>query len=155
MGWRTFGFLGFKVWGRWVMGISYYLKVYAATLCAFLAVDFVWLAFVARGFYRKHLGFLLTDQPNWTAAAVFYLLFVAGLVVFVVLPAVQANSLRYAIGYGAFFGLVAYATYDLTNHATVKNWPWLVTVVDLCWGGVLSATVSSLGFLAGRGLTSP
>ena len=130
----------------------YYLKVYAATVVAFLAIDFVWLAFVARGFYRKHLGFLLTDQPNWYAAGIFYLLFVAGIVVFAIAPALQAGSLRNALLLGGFFGLVTYATYDLTNHATVKNWPWIVTVVDLCWGAVLSASVCCIGYLAGRWL---
>lgn len=130
--------------------MAYYLKIYLISLFGFLAVDFVWLAFVARGFYRKHLGFLLADQPNWAAAACFYLLFVAGMVVFVVVPSLQAASLRKALFLGAFFGLVTYATYDLTNHATVKNWPWVVTVVDLCWGTVLAATVCGIGYLAGR-----
>jgi len=130
----------------------YYLKIYLISLLGFLAIDFVWLAFVARGFYRKHLGFLLTDQPNWTAAVCFYLLFVAGIVVFVVAPSLQATSIRKALLLGAFFGLVTYATYDLTNHATVKNWPWIVTVVDLCWGAALAAVVSSTGYLAGRWL---
>jgi uncharacterized membrane protein len=132
--------------------MPYYLKVYAATLVGFLAIDFLWLAIVARGFYRKHLGFLLADQPNWWAAIAFYLLFVVGLVVFAVAPALQAGSLRRALLLGGFFGLVTYATYDLTNHATVKGWPWIVTVVDLCWGLALSASVSFIGYLAGRWL---
>jgi uncharacterized membrane protein len=75
---------------------------------------------------------------------------VAGMVVFVVAPSLQAASLRKAFLLGAFFGLVTYATYDLTNHATVKSWPWIVTIIDLCWGTVLAATVSSIGYLAGR-----
>ena len=93
----------------------YYLKIYLISLAGFLAIDFVWLAFVARGFYRKQLGFLLADQPNWWAAVGFYLLFVAGMVVFVVAPSLQAGSLRKAFLLGGFFGLVTYATYDLTN----------------------------------------
>ena len=132
----------------------YFLKIYAATVVTFLAIDFVWLAFVARRFYRKHLGFLLTDQPNWGVAGIFYLLFVVGIVVFAIAPALQAGSLSKALLLGAFFGLVTYATYDLTNHATVKDWPWIVTVVDLCWGVVLSASVSCIGYLAGRWLTA-
>ena len=127
-----------------------YLKVYLAAVIAFLAIDMVWLAVVARGFYRKHLGFLLADQPNWWAAGIFYLLFIAGLVVFVVMPAVQTGSLRRAVLLGGFFGLVTYATYDLTNHATVKGWPWIVTVVDMIWGTVLAASVSAVAYLAGR-----
>lgn len=131
----------------------YYLELYAATFAGFLVIDFVWLAFVARAFYRRHLGFLLADQPNWWAAVAFYLLFVAGLVVFAVAPALQAGSLGKALFLGGFFGLVTYATYDLTNLATVKNWPWIVTIVDLCWGIVLSTSVSCVGYLAGGWLT--
>ena len=129
-----------------------YLKLYAATFVGFLAIDFIWLAFLARGFYRRQLGFLLADQPNWWAAIAFYLLFVAGVVVFAVAPALQAGSLRVALTLGGFFGLVTYATYDLTNHATVKDWPWIVTVVDLCWGLVLTSAVSCIGYVAGRWL---
>ncbi len=128
----------------------YYLKIYLAAVVAFLAIDMVWLAVVARGFYRKHLGFLLADQPNWWAAGIFYLLFLAGLLVFAVVPSLQAGSLRRAVLLGGLFGLVTYATYDLTNHATVKGWPWIVTVVDMTWGTVLAASVSAVAYLAGR-----
>jgi uncharacterized membrane protein len=127
-----------------------YLKLYVFTLVGFLAIDIVWLAVVARGFYRRQLGFLLSDQPNWWAAISFYLLFVAGLLVFAVVPGLQAGSLRRALLLGGFFGLVTYATYDLTNLATVKNWPWIVTLVDLTWGVVLATSVSCIGYLAGR-----
>ncbi len=130
----------------------YYAKLYAATLIAFFAIDIFWLGLVARGFYRDQLGFILSDQPNWWAAFTFYLLFIAGIVVFVIAPALQEASLRKAMLMGAFFGLVTYATYDLTNHATVKGWPWIVTVVDLCWGAVLTSSVSCIGYLAGRWL---
>jgi uncharacterized membrane protein len=110
------------------------------------------LVVVARGFYRKHPGFLLSEQPNWWAAISFYLLFVAGLLVFVIVPNLQAGSLRRALLLGGFFGVVTYATYDLTNLATVKDWPWLVTLADLAWGAVLCMSVSSIGYLAGRWL---
>ena len=132
----------------------FYLKLYLVCLLSFLAIDFVWLAVVARGFYQKQIGFLLAEHPNWGAAALFYLLFVAGVVVFVVGPAVASGSLPKALLLGAFFGLVTYATYDLTNHATVKNWPWLVTVVDLAWGSTLSMLVGTIGYFAGRWMTS-
>jgi uncharacterized membrane protein len=132
--------------------MAYYLKVYLLTFAGFLAMDMVWLVVVARGFYRERLGFLLSDQPNWWAAISFYLLFVVGLLVFVIVPAVEAGSLRKALLLGAFFGLVTYATYDLTNHATVKNWPWMVTLVDMTWGTVLATAVSCLGYLVGRWL---
>ena len=130
----------------------YYLKLYLSALGVFLAIDMVWLAVVARGFYRRQLGFLLSDQPNWWAAIAFYLLFVAGLLVFAIVPGLEAGSLRKALLLGAFFGLVTYATYDLTNHATVKDWPWMVTLVDMTWGAVLATSVSCLGYLVGNWL---
>ena len=129
--------------------IIYYLKLYAVTLIGFLAIDMVWLTGVARGFYRKQLGFLLSDQPNWWAAISFYMLFVVGLLVFAVVPALEAGSLRRALLLGGFFGLVTYATYDLTNLATVKNWPWMVTLADMAWGTVLATSVSCIGYLVG------
>lgn len=129
-----------------------HLKIYLCALAGFLAIDVVWLAVVARKFYRERLGFLLADAPNWWAAATFYLLFVAGLLVFAILPGLQAGSAWRALLLGAFFGLIAYATYDLTNQATVKNWPLAVTLVDLAWGAVLSACVSGIGYAAGRWL---
>ena len=132
--------------------IAYYLKLYIVTFVGFMAIDMVWLAVVARGFYREKLGFLLSDQPNWWAAISFYLLFVVGLLVFAVVPAVQEGSLRRALLLGGFFGLVTYATYDLTNHATVKNWPWIVTLVDMTWGVVLATSVSFIGYQVGRWL---
>jgi uncharacterized membrane protein len=112
----------------------------------------VWLAVVARGFYRRQLGFLLADQVNWWAAVSFYLLFVAGVLVFAVGPGLQAHSLARAVLLGGFLGLVTYATYDLTNLATVKDWPLIVTLVDMVWGVVLAATVSCVGYLVGAGM---
>lgn len=132
--------------------MGHYLKLYGATLVAFFAIDMLWLGLVARSFYRQHLGFLLSPNVNWVAALLFYLLFIAGILVFVVLPGLKADSLRTTLLYGAFFGLVTYATYDLTNLATVKQWPLIVTVVDLLWGMVLTAAVSTAGFFAGKWL---
>jgi uncharacterized membrane protein len=132
--------------------MAYYLKLYLATLIAFFAVDMVWLGLVARTFYRKYLGFLMASSPNWLAAIVFYMLFVVGILVLAVLPGLEASSLRTTLLRGALFGLVAYATYDLTNLATVKNWPLVVTIVDLIWGTVLSTVVSYAGYVAGKWL---
>jgi uncharacterized membrane protein len=129
----------------------YYLKLYLSAFVVFLAIDMVWLTVVAREFYHKQLGFLQIHFNLWAAFA-FYLLFVAGLLVFVIVPAVEAGSLRKALLLGAFFGLVTYATYDLTNQATVKDWPWILTIVDMTWGAVLATTVSYLGYLIGRWL---
>jgi len=132
----------------------FYLKLYLCTLVGFLAIDAVWLGVVARGFYRRQLESAFTLQPNWWAAIAFYLLFVVGLLVFAVVPGLQAGSFRKVLLLGAFFGLVTYATYDLTNMATIKNWPWIVTVVDMAWGTVLAAAVSSIGYAAGRWLSA-
>lgn len=132
--------------------MAFYIKLYLATLIAFFAIDMVWLGLVARNFYRRHLGFLLRPNPNWAAAIIFYLLFIAGILVFVVLPGLEDGSLTTTVLRAAFFGLVTYATYDLTNLATLKNWPLCVTLADLAWGMFLCIAVSSVGFLVGRQL---
>ena len=132
--------------------MGYYLKLYFATLVAFFAIDLVWLGLVARTFYRKHLGFLMAPQVNWPAALIFYLLFVVGILVFAVLPGLEAGSLKTALLRAALFGLIAYATYDLTNLATLKDWPLIVTAVDLVWGTLLSVAVSCVAYLAGKWL---
>lgn len=132
--------------------MAYYLKLYIATLIAFFAIDMLWLGLVARTFYQRHLGFLMAPHPNWLAAIVFYLLFVVGIVVFVVVPGLKADSLKTTLLLAALFGLITYATYDLTNLATIKNWPVLLTVVDMIWGTVLSVLVSFASFMAGKWL---
>ena len=132
--------------------MAFYIKLYFTTLIAFFAIDMVWLGLVARTFYRKQLGFLLSSNTNWIAAIIFYLLFIAGILVFVVLPGLDDNSLKTTILRAALFGIVTYATYDLTNLATVKDWPLLITIVDLAWGTVLSIAVSCVGFLVGKWL---
>ena len=132
--------------------MAYYTKLYFAVLIAFFAFDMVWLGLVARTFYQKHLGFLLTPTTNWIAAVIFYLLFILGIVVFVVLPGLEDNSLKTTLLRAALFGLITYATYDLTNQATVKDWPLIVTLVDLVWGMVLSTIVSVAGFFVAKWL---
>ena len=132
----------------------FYVKVYLSMLLCFFAVDLIWLGVVARGFYQKQIGFLLRPSPNWTVAILFYLIYLTGILVFVVSPALQAESWRKALFLGAFFGFVTYATYDLTNHATVKGWPWIVSVVDICWGTVLCCTVATCGYLTGKWVAS-
>ena len=132
--------------------MMYYFKLYLATLAVFLAADMVWLVFVARSFYKKYLGYLMAPTVNWTAALIFYLLFIVGILVFVVGPGVKENSLQNTIFRAALFGLVTYATYDLTNLATVNHWPLAVTLVDLAWGTVLSVIVSIAGFFMAKWL---
>jgi uncharacterized membrane protein len=123
------------------------LKLFFIALPVFFAIDMLWLVLIARKFYSAKLGFLMRPDVNWLAAIIFYLLFIAGLTVFVISPAVEKHSFTRALFYGAFFGLVTYATYDLTNLATVKDWPLIVTVVDLAWGMVLSASVAAVTWL--------
>jgi uncharacterized membrane protein len=119
-----------------------FLKSYAVAFIAFIAIDLVWLGFVANDLYKKHLGFIMRPKPEWTAAIIFYLLYLAGLVFFVISPAVEKQSWRYALLAGMFFGLVTYATYDLTNLATLKDWPFIITLIDLIWGTTLGGLVS-------------
>ena len=125
-----------------------FFKLYAVALVTFLVIDLLWLGVVARSFYRAQLGHLLRPDVNWPAAMAFYVLFVAGIVVLVVWPAVEQQSLLRAVALGAFFGLVTYAAYDLTNLATLKGFPVTVAVVDLAWGAVLCATVSAVTYVA-------
>ena len=124
-----------------------FIKLFAIALPVFLALDMVWLGLVAKNFYRDQIGSLMKTDVNWTAAIIFYLIFVAGLVVFVITPAIDKGSWVHALLFGAFFGLVCYATYDLTNLAVAKDWPVLVTIVDLIWGASIAAAVSTATYL--------
>ena len=123
-----------------------FVKLYLVALPVFFAIDMFWLGIVAKDFYRGQIGFLMKNNVNWTAAISFYLLFIIGLVLFVITPAVEKNSWIYALLFGALFGFISYATYDLTNLATLKDWPLLVTIVDLVWGAVLAASVSTVTY---------
>jgi uncharacterized membrane protein len=124
-----------------------FIKLFIIALPAFLLIDMAWLILVARKFYNEKLGFLMRPDVNFIAASVFYLIFIAGLISFVIAPAVEKHSWTHALLYGIFFGLVTYATYDLTNLATLKDWPLIVTVVDLVWGMVVAGSVSLLTYL--------
>ncbi len=122
-------------------GMKYYIKLYLVALSVFLLVDLIWIGGVARTFYQTHLGFILASSPNWPAAVIFYLIFVAGLLYFAVIPGAKDRSLNKALERACVFGIVTYGTYDLTNLALIEGWPVLVTVVDMIWGGTLSVTV--------------
>ncbi|MEN6448363.1 MAG: DUF2177 family protein [Syntrophaceae bacterium] len=126
--------------------------LYLMTIPIFFAIDMIWLGFLARGFYRENLGHLMRPDVNWFAAVVFYLLYIAGIMIFAIIPSLEKNSLRQAALLGGLFGFFAYATYDLTNLATMKGWPLNVVVVDIIWGVVLTASVASASFLIGRWL---
>ncbi len=123
---------------------------YLATLVVFSIVDTLWLGVVARGFYRAELGDLLAPEVRLWAAVLFYLVYAAGIVVFAVLPAIRAESLVTALVMGALFGFFAYATYDLTNLATLRDWPLRMSVVDMAWGTVLTAGGAVAGSMAAR-----
>jgi len=127
-----------------------FIKLFLIALPVFFIIDMLWLGLVAKKFYAKQIGFLMKTDIAWAAAIIFYLIFIVGLVVFVIQPALMNKSWLQAITLGALFGLIAYATYDLTNLATIKGWPLLVTFVDLVWGTVLSASVSVLSFLIAK-----
>ena len=128
------------------------LQIYLVTLGAFFLIDMIWLGLVAKNFYRQQLGFLMASRINWAAAIIFYLLFIGGLLFFVVYPSLARDSWLYALLAGAFFGLIAYSTYDLSNLATIKDWPYAVVFVDIVWGTSLSAVLSVIGFLYGRSI---
>ena len=131
----------------------FYLKLYALTIPVFFVVDMIWLGVVAKGFYRRNLGFILSADVNWAAAVVFYLIYIAGILFFAVRPAVAENSLREAVWLGALFGFFTYATYDLTNMATIKNWPIVVVIVDMLWGVCLCSLVAGVSYTLSRWLT--
>ncbi len=118
------------------------LLQYLIVFAVFLAIDFVWLSNAGRLIYRPEIGALLKDQPNFVVAFIFYAFYAAGLLVFVVGPSLLSPGLGKALMYGAFFGFVAYATYDLTNLATLKGFTFKIAMIDLLWGTVLSASVS-------------
>ncbi|MBE0409630.1 MAG: DUF2177 family protein [Anaerolineales bacterium] len=132
--------------------MAYFVQLYLVILAAFLAIDLVWLGLVARRFYRKQLGFIMAAKTNLLAAISFYVLFNLGVLFFVVSPGLESGSLEITLLRAALFGLITYATYDLTNLATLKAWPLIVTLVDILWGVVLVVLISLLGFLAGQWL---
>ena len=119
---------------------------YLLTTVVFFAIDMVWLGFVAKNIYQKYLGALLSETVNWAAAIIFYLIFIVGIFIFVINPAIEKQSVIRAIVLGTIFGFIAYATYDLTNYATLKGFPVNIVFIDLAWGAVLTALVSTAGY---------
>lgn len=120
--------------------------IYLITVPIFFAIDLFWLGVVARDFYQERLGYLMKPRVDWIAAILFYLVFIIGIVIFAIKPALELRSAMHALLWGALFGFFTYATYDLTNLATVRDWPLIVTVVDLVWGTVLCAAVAWAGY---------
>ncbi|SDC49863.1 Uncharacterized membrane protein [Pelagirhabdus alkalitolerans] len=123
-----------------------FLIAYLVTFVVFFVIDIIWLGLVARTFYKEQIGFLMKAKTNWTAAVIFYFIFIFGLVYFVIDPALQMESMSDALIRGLIFGLIAYSTYDLTNLATLDKWPLKVTIVDLIWGTTLGGLVSVVSY---------
>jgi uncharacterized membrane protein len=130
------------------MSLSIFLKLYAVAFTSFMVMDLLWLGVIARSFYRSELGHLMRSNVNWAAAVAFYVVFVVGIVVLVVRPAMERESLGEALILGALFGLVTYAAYDLTNLATLDGFPLRMVVVDLIWGMALCTGISGITYLA-------
>ena len=126
------------------------LVAYAATFIVFCCCDFVWLGWVAKDYYQSQLGGLLLAQPNWAAAVIFYALYAGGIVIFCIAPALDAASLGKAALLGALLGGLAYATYDLSNLATLKSWPMALSLVDIAWGAFVTTVAASAGYQAAR-----
>lgn len=126
---------------------------YLATGLVFLAVDAIWLTIAAQRLYRPLMGDMLLENFKLAPALMFYIIYIAGIVVFAISPALATERWTTATGYGALLGFFAYATYDLTNQATLRNWPVPVTIADLCWGTFVTAFAATIGFLITRAFT--
>jgi uncharacterized membrane protein len=135
------------------MNIKSVIFSYLITFMVFLIVDMLWLVVIAKGIYQKYLGGFITDNVNWTAAIIFYFIYVVGISIFAIYPSVNKGSVYHAIMLGALFGFFKYATYDLTNLATLKGWPLPIVFIDIIWGSVISAIVSFSGFYIVKWLT--
>ena len=123
-----------------------FFVAYAAAAAFFFVVDLIWLGFVAKDFYRSSIGHLMGDGFNIPAVIAFYIIYTAGLFFFAVNPALEAGDWQKAAMLGAAFGFFAYATYDLTNMATLKDWPLGITLADMTWGSLLSGAVATVGY---------
>jgi len=128
------------------------IAIYLGSAAAFFTVDLLWLGVVARDFYRRDLGHLMAPEIRWGAALLFYFIFILGIVVFAVLPALESGDWFRAILLGGFVGVVGYAAFDLTCLALFKDFPVRIVVVDMIWGTVLSALTATAGFAVGRWL---
>ena len=128
------------------MDLKSYILLYLLTLPVFFIVDIIWLGYIAKSFYRFHLRNFLSSDVNWVAAMIFYLIYIAGIIFFAVRPALAVNSWHKAIFHGGLYGFFTYATYDLTNMATLKNWPLQIVIVDILWGMFLCSIVATASY---------
>ena len=127
-----------------------FIKLFLTSFATFLILDAIWLGFVAKDFYAKQLSFYLTDNVVWSSALIFYIIFNIGLLVLVILPSIEKNSYTVLIIYAVLYGLVTFATYDLTNLATIKEWPLIVSLVDMAWGMFVAFSSASAAFYANK-----
>ncbi len=135
------------------MNTLFYLKVYALTVPVFFLIDMLWLGVVAKNFYQKNLEYILSPTVNWPAAIIFYLIYIMGILIFAVFPGLEKDSLTKTLILGALFGFFTYATYDLTNLATIKSWPLKVVIVDIIWGIILCSLVARSSFYIAKWLS--
>lgn len=126
-----------------------FLKFYFISLPIFVAMDLIWIGVIAKNFYKDQIGFLMTSEVRWGAAVLFYALYIFGLVFFAIMPSFREGDWIKALVSGALFGLICYATYDLTNLATLTGWPVKMVVYDLIWGACVSGFVSLISFWIG------
>ena len=123
-----------------------YVLLYLVAAAVFFSIDMVWLGFLAKDFYQAHLGFVLSEEVNWPAATAFYLIYLSGIIYFAIVPNLSHGNLQGALVKGALFGFFCYATYELTNMATIGDWPLTVVVIDLIWGTVLTSSTAALTY---------
>ena len=124
-----------------------WLAYFTVTFVVFMGIDLVWLGFVAKNIYSKYLGYLMAPNINWLAAMVFYVIFIIGILYFVIAPSLVDRDFTQLVIRAMLFGFITYATYDLTNLATVRDWPITITIIDLIWGTTLSTSVSVISYL--------
>lgn len=134
------------------MDYLYYIKLYIITFIVFLGIDYIWLTKIAPNFYKNNIGHLLAEKPNLLAAGLFYLFNIVGILVFCVIPGLKENSYKTSLILGTLYGALTYATYDLTNLATLRDWPVKVVIVDITWGAVLTGTVATICYFLGSKL---
>jgi uncharacterized membrane protein len=127
-----------------------YIKLFLASFATFLVLDAIWLGLIARSFYAKHLSLYLTDNVIWSSALIFYVIFNIGLLLFVILPSIEKNSYTNLVIYSLLYGLVTFSTYDLTNLATIKDWPVLVSIVDIAYGMFVAFSAGTAAFYANK-----
>jgi len=134
------------------MNFIFYLKLYLLTIPVFFLIDMIWLGWLAKDLYRNNIGHLMAKEVNWSPAIAFYLMYIVGILFFAVSPALEKGEWQKALFYGALFGFITYATYDLTNWATLKDWPAKVVFADIAWGSFLGAAVATASYFIGKWL---